>query len=136
MHTSSPARDLAPARVDLPGRPGLAARCKRRIKALQVALEIGKRAIAFSVRRARQEHVRLLTPGDHVGRLHDQAIELRAQRATVSAPNASTRLTPMAYNTLMVPWSIASHGRQLRCRSRREPHILRPTCVRVLISPD
>src|SRR5207302_11299279 len=42
---------LRQARVDLPGRPGLAAWCKRRIKALQVTLEIGKRAIAFSIRR-------------------------------------------------------------------------------------
>src|SRR4030095_3473641 len=71
-------KTLRQARIDLPGRPGLAAWCKRRINALQVALEIGKRAIAFSIRRTRQEHVRLLAPGDYIGRLHNQAIELGA----------------------------------------------------------
>jgi len=106
---------LRQARVDPPSRRGLAAWRKRRINALYVALEIRKRAIAFSVRRTRQEHVRLLASGDHIGRLHDQAVELGAPACHSVGTKRLNQVDAEATSLLaIVPVAIVGAWRQYR----------------------
>src|SRR5712691_11716928 len=125
-------------RADLPGWQGLAPRCKRRIEALQAPLEIGKGAIALRVCRARQQHMGLLTAGEAIRRLHDQAVEpgrptrhrLGTKRRGEIDPNGVQHFDRALVNRLR-------QRRQLRRSGwRREPHILRSTRIRVLVGPD
>ena len=101
-------RILGQLRGDLPGRPGLATRGNSRIEALHTPLKIGKSAIALSIGGTRQEHMRLLTPWPDIGRLHDQAVELRRQtRNSLGTKGRCPDPHSITYSTLIVPCSIA-----------------------------
>ena len=79
----------------------------------------------------------LLVPRDDIDACTIRQSSCVAQRRTASGPNTASRSTPIAYNTFMVPWSIAcaNAANCVAVAGAVESHILGTTCIWILISP-